>query len=74
MKNIKSLRDYAIVNTKTVVEQIFENWESMSRIEFDEYMLNNRKTLLREENEQIDDAISLHKFKNSAYNYLNNRK
>jgi hypothetical protein len=35
-------------------------------------MLNNRKTLLREENEQIDDAISLHKFKNSAY--LNNRK
>lgn len=45
------------MKTKTVVEEIFENWESMSKKDFDEYMLNNKKTLLREEVEQIEDAL-----------------
>jgi hypothetical protein len=42
-------------NPKTVVEHIFYNWESMSRYDFDEYMLNNKQTLLREEKEQMED-------------------
>jgi hypothetical protein len=42
-------------NPKTVVEHIFYNWESMSRLDFDEYMLNNKQTLLREEKEQMED-------------------
>ena len=42
-------------NPKTVLEHIFYNWESMSRFDFYEYMLNNKQTLLREEKEQMED-------------------
>jgi predicted alpha/beta-fold hydrolase len=41
----------------TVVNEIFNNWEIMSTEDFNEYMLNNKKTLIREEYEQIKDAF-----------------
>lgn len=41
---------------ETIVTQIIENWKNMSLEEFNEYMLNQQKTLLREEKEQIIDA------------------
>jgi len=40
----------------TTTQVIFENWKNLSRLEFDEYMLNQEKTLLREEKEIIKDA------------------
>ena len=40
----------------TIVEQIFKMWQTTSRGNFDEYMLNNCETLLREEKEQIVDS------------------
>lgn len=40
----------------TTVEEIISNWQSMSRLQFDEYMVNNRESLIREEMEQIVDA------------------
>lgn len=41
---------------QTTVQLIFENWKNLNRLEFDEFMLNQYKTLLREEKEQIIDA------------------
>jgi len=41
---------------QTTTQAIFENWKNLSRLEFDEYMLNQEKTLLREEKEMIKDA------------------
>lgn len=41
---------------QTTTQVIFENWKNLSRLEFDEYMLNQEKTLLREEKEMIKDA------------------
>ena len=42
----------------TTVEEIISNWQSMSRLQFDEYMVNNRESLIREEMEQIVDAFN----------------
>jgi hypothetical protein len=42
---------------ETIVTQIIENWKNMSSEDFDEFMLNQEKTLLREEMEQIMDAF-----------------
>jgi len=41
---------------ETIVTQIIENWKTLSPQEFDEYMLNQQRTLIREEMEQIIDA------------------
>jgi len=41
---------------ETIVTQIIENWKTMSKEDFDEFMLNQEKILLREEMEQIIDA------------------
>jgi hypothetical protein len=41
---------------QTTTQVIFENWKNLSRLDFDEYMLNQEKTLLREEKEMIKDA------------------
>jgi len=38
---------------QTTVQLIFENWKNLNRLEFDEFMLNQEKTLLREERESI---------------------
>jgi hypothetical protein len=40
----------------TIVTQIIENWKNMSSADFDEFMQNQQRTLLREEMEQIMDA------------------
>jgi hypothetical protein len=42
---------------ETIVTQIIENWKNMSSEEFDEFMQNQQRTLLREEMEQIMDAF-----------------
>lgn len=42
----------------TVVQEIITNWETMSPKDFDVFMLNNKKTLIREEKEQIIDAYN----------------
>ena len=42
---------------ETIVTQIIENWKTLSPQEFDEYMLNQQRTLIREEMEQIMDAF-----------------
>jgi hypothetical protein len=64
---------------QTTVQLIFENWKNLNRLEFDEFMLNQEKTLLREEKEQIVDAWNngaygssqfFHEFEN-AENYFN---
>jgi hypothetical protein len=41
----------------TIVTQIIENWKNMSSEDFDEFMQNQQRTLLREEMEQIMDAF-----------------
>jgi hypothetical protein len=41
---------------QTTTQVIFDNWKNLSRLDFDEYMLNQEKTLLREEKEMIKDA------------------
>jgi len=41
---------------ETTVQSILKKWIMLSRIEFDEFMLNQGKTLLREEKEQICNA------------------
>ena len=41
---------------QTTVQLIFENWKNLSKTEFDEFMLNQEKTLLREEKQEILDA------------------
>jgi len=38
---------------QTTVQLIFENWKNLNRLEFDEFMLNQEQTLLREEKEFI---------------------
>lgn len=43
---------------QTTVQLIFENWKNLNRLEFEEFMLNQEKTLLREEKEQIMDAYN----------------
>lgn len=43
---------------QTIVQQIFENWRKMNQNDFNEYLLNNEKTLLREEKELILDAYN----------------
>jgi len=42
---------------QTIVQLIFENWKNLNRLDFDEFMLNQEATLIREEKEQIIDAI-----------------
>jgi hypothetical protein len=42
----------------TVVQEIIQNWKSLSIKDFNEYLLNNEKTLLRIEKEQIVDAFN----------------
>lgn len=42
---------------ETIVTQIIENWKNMSSEDFDEFMQNHQRTLLREEMEQIMDAF-----------------
>jgi hypothetical protein len=42
---------------ETIVTQIIENWKNMSSEDFDEFMQNQQRTLLREEMEQIMDAF-----------------
>ena len=41
----------------TIVTQIIENWKNMSSEDFDEFIQNQQRTLLREEMEQIMDAF-----------------
>jgi hypothetical protein len=41
---------------QTTTQVIFENWKNLSRLDFDEFMLNQEKTILREEKEMIIDA------------------
>lgn len=43
---------------KTKLQEVIENWKTMNRMEFDEYILNNIETLLREEKEQLMDAYN----------------
>jgi hypothetical protein len=43
---------------QTTVQLIFENWRNMSQNDFNEFMLNQEKTLLREEKELILDAYN----------------
>lgn len=42
----------------TTMQKLLDNWKTMSRTDFDEYLLNNHQTLLREEKEQILDAYN----------------
>jgi predicted neutral ceramidase superfamily lipid hydrolase len=42
----------------TVVQEIITNWETMTPKDFDEFMLYNKKALIREEKEQIIDAYN----------------
>jgi hypothetical protein len=41
---------------QTTTQVIFENWKNLSRYDFEEFMINQEKTLLREEKEMIKDA------------------
>ena len=43
---------------KTKLQEVFNNWKSLSRLEFDEYMLNNMESLIREDKEQLLDAYN----------------
>jgi hypothetical protein len=36
----------------TTLDKVFYHWENMNRKDFDEYMLNNKQTLIRENNEE----------------------
>jgi hypothetical protein len=42
---------------ETIVTQIIENWKNMPSEEFDEFMQNQQRILLKEEMEQIIDAF-----------------
>jgi len=42
----------------TKLQEVINNWKTMNRMEFDEYILNNMETLLREEKEQLMDAYN----------------
>jgi hypothetical protein len=42
---------------QTIVQLIFENWKNLNRLDFDEFMLNQEATLLREEKEHIINAF-----------------
>jgi hypothetical protein len=42
----------------TKLQEVFLNWKAMTRFQFDEYMLNNIDSLLREEKEQLMDAYN----------------
>ena len=55
----------------TIVQLIFEEWKNLNRLEFDEFMLNQEKTLLREEREQHGDTwdAALSKYEVRAGNY-----
>lgn len=68
---------------ETIVTQIIENWKNMSSEDFDEFMQNQQRTLLREEMEQIIDAwengskdgtIPSHTYDNAKEYYLENFK
>jgi hypothetical protein len=68
---------------ETIVTQIIDNWKNMSSEDFDEYMQNQQRTLLREEMEQIIDAwdngskggtIPAHTFETAKEYYLENYK
>ena len=62
---------------QTTVQLIFENWKNLNRLEFDEFMLNQYKTLLREEREQICDAYDFGaawKYESANNYYLENFK
>jgi hypothetical protein len=52
---------------ETIVTQIIENWKNMSSADFDEFMQNQQRTLLREEMEQIMDAWDNGKNNNNQY-------
>ena len=58
---------------ETIVTQIIENWKNMSSEDFDEFMQNQQRTLLREEMEQIMDAFDEGKL-NAKYKKHNSKE
>ena len=54
----------------TPVQEIIEAWQKMSRGSFDEYLLNNKETLIREEKENIMDAYDVACLKTEGHKWF----
>ena len=55
----------------TTLEEIIRNWQTLSRGGFDDYIFNNKETLIREEKEQIVDAYDIG-YKDAQCNHIHN--